>query len=287
MAVIGAAMPLIVSDTLTRSSGMPAKAASMSARVSMAMPTRPTSPSARGSSESRPSCVGKSKATFSASWPWAIRYLKRPLVSSGVPKPMYWRMVHSRSRYMLRWIPRVYGYSPGWPISAAASRPARSSGPYTGFTGMPAWSFTSLMPPSVSRPILECRHDLGQRRTHRKHPRHAQRQQRLDVARRDDAADDHADPVGALGPQPLQHPRGQRQMRTGQDRQPDHVHVLLDGLGHDLLGGPLESGVHHLDTGVTQGVGDHLGAAVVAVEAGLGDQDFHGFFPAATSSVTS
>ena len=28
---------------------------------------------------------------------------------------------------------------------AAASRPARSSGPYTGLTGMPAWSFTSLI----------------------------------------------------------------------------------------------------------------------------------------------
>ena len=54
MAVIGAAMPLIVSETLTRSSGMPAKASSMSASVSIAMPTRPTSPSARGSSESSP-----------------------------------------------------------------------------------------------------------------------------------------------------------------------------------------------------------------------------------------
>ena len=145
MAVIGAAMPLMVSETLTRSSGMPAKAASMSASVSMAIPTRPTSPSARGSSESRPSCVGRSKATFRASCPWAIRYLKRPLVSSGVPKPMYWRIVHSRSRYMCLWMPRVYGYSPGWPMSRAASRPARSSGPYTGLTGMPAWSFTSLI----------------------------------------------------------------------------------------------------------------------------------------------
>jgi hypothetical protein len=129
MAVIGAAMPLIVSDTLTRSSGMPANASSMSARVSIAMPTRPTSPSARGSSESRPSCVGRSKATLSASWPWAMRYLKRALVSAGVPKPMYWRIVQSRSRYMCLWMPRVYGYSPGRPMSRANSTPATSSGP--------------------------------------------------------------------------------------------------------------------------------------------------------------
>src|SRR6185503_7663260 len=113
MAVIGAAMLLMVSDTLTRSSGMPAKASSMSASVSMAIPTRPTSPSARGSSESRPSCVGRSNATLSASCPWAIRYLKRAFVSAGVPKPMYCRIVQTRERYMWGWIPRVNGYSRG------------------------------------------------------------------------------------------------------------------------------------------------------------------------------
>src|SRR3990167_4360679 len=88
-------MELIVRETLTRSSGIPLNASSMSARVSMAIPTRPTSPSARGSLESRPHWVGRSKATLSASWPWAIRYLKRALVSTGVPKPTYWRMVQT------------------------------------------------------------------------------------------------------------------------------------------------------------------------------------------------
>jgi len=119
MAVIGAAMELIVSDTLTRSSGMPLNASSISARVSIAIPTRPTSPSARGSSESRPHWVGKSKATLSASWPWAMRYLKRAFVSIGVPKPTYWRMVQTRARYISGWIPRVKGYSPGSPRSRA------------------------------------------------------------------------------------------------------------------------------------------------------------------------
>src|SRR5919108_821204 len=172
MAVIGAAMPLIVSDTLTRSSGMPANASSMSASVSMAMPTRPTSPSARVSSESRPSCVGRSNATFSASCPCAIKYLNRAFVSAGVPKPMYWRIVQSRSRYMCLWMPRVYGNSPGRPRSAAGSRAARSSGPYTGFTGMAACRVTSRMlpPRRDARPagpapsVLRCLQELPEER---------------------------------------------------------------------------------------------------------------------------
>ncbi len=112
-----AAMELIVNEMETRSAAMPSKASSMSSRESTAIPTRPTSPSARGSSESSPSCVGRSKATLRASCPWAIRYLKRAFVSTGVPKPMYCRIVHTRERYMRGWIPRVKGYSPGSPRS--------------------------------------------------------------------------------------------------------------------------------------------------------------------------
>ena len=79
----------------------------MSATESMATPTRPTSPAARGSSESRPICVGKSNAVDSAGWPCSIRKRKRRFVSAGVPKPAYWRIDQGRPRYMSRWIPRV------------------------------------------------------------------------------------------------------------------------------------------------------------------------------------
>ena len=41
----------------------------MSSIESMATPTRPTSPRARGLSESWPICVGRSKATESPVWP--------------------------------------------------------------------------------------------------------------------------------------------------------------------------------------------------------------------------
>ena len=129
MAWMTAAMELMVSDTLTRSVAIPSKASSMSDRLSMAMPTRPTSPSARGSSESSPSWVGRSKATLRASCPRAIRYLKRALLSRGVPKPTYWRMVHTRARYISGWMPRVNGNSPGAPRSRAGSKRSRSSGP--------------------------------------------------------------------------------------------------------------------------------------------------------------
>ena len=52
IAMIGTAEPLIVSETVISFSGMSANASSMSAKESTAIPTRPTSPSAIGSSES-------------------------------------------------------------------------------------------------------------------------------------------------------------------------------------------------------------------------------------------
>jgi len=86
---------LMVRPVPIRSSAMPSKAISKSLRVSTAIPTRPTSPSARGSSESRPIWVGRSKATLSPVCPWEIISLNRSLVSFGVPKPVYCLVVHS------------------------------------------------------------------------------------------------------------------------------------------------------------------------------------------------
>ena len=65
--------PLMVIDVEMSPSGMPSKSASKSASESVATPHRPTSPSLRGSSESRPISVGMSKATDSPPWPWASR----------------------------------------------------------------------------------------------------------------------------------------------------------------------------------------------------------------------
>ena len=82
-------------------------------------------------------------------------------------------------------------------------------------------------------------------------------------------------------------------MGAGQDRQPDRVGVLLDRGGHDLLGRLVQAGVDDLHPGVPQHPGHHLGAAVMPVEAGLGDDDpdgAHGFLQtegAANSPATT
>ena len=54
---------------------------------------------------------------------------------------------------------------------------------------------------------------------------------------------------------------------------PYRVHVLLDGSRRDHLRGLVQAGVDDLEPRVAQGAGDDLGAAIVAVEAGLRDQD--------------
>ena len=62
-------------------------------------------------------------------------------------------------------------------------------------------------------------------------------------------------------------------MRAAQDREADDVDVLLDRGGRDHLGRLVEPGVDHLHARVAQRGGDDFGAAVVAVETGLGDQN--------------
>ena len=79
-------------------SGIPSNSRSMSASESMPTPVRPTSPAARGSSESSPSCVGRSNATDRPVWPRSSRSRKRSFVSSADANPAYCRIVHGRVR---------------------------------------------------------------------------------------------------------------------------------------------------------------------------------------------
>src|SRR5262245_40834221 len=239
---------------------------------------------------------------------------------------MYWRIVHTRSRYMWRWMPRVKGYSPGRPMSRSKSA-LTSWGSYTGFTGMPACSRTSFIGwspsyrlavrfayvlasrlaavraagrlglgprargerlncssplGSLGSPCHERLHHVGKRRAHREDPAHADGQQRRDVARRNDPAHDHLDLVRTLRAQSCQHASREGHVSSREDAEADDVHVLLNRLLHDLLGRALEPGVDDLYAGIAQRLGHDLGAAVVAVEPRLGDEDLH----AAISSVT-
>ena len=67
------AVALIVIDVETRSSGIASSNLAMSSTVSIATPVLPTSPSARGWSESRPIWVGRSNATDRPVWPCSSR----------------------------------------------------------------------------------------------------------------------------------------------------------------------------------------------------------------------
>ena len=52
---------------------------------------------------------------------------------------------------------------------------------------------------------------------------------------------------------------------------PDQRDVFLQRDRHDVLDALPDAGVDHLETRVAQRAGDDLGAAVMAVETGLGD----------------
>jgi hypothetical protein len=98
---------LMVIDVVTDDRSMPANRSAMSASVSTATPARPTSPRDSGSSESRPMRVGRSKAVDRPSPPARRISLKRPLVSSAVPKPANCRIVHNFERYIEAYGPLV------------------------------------------------------------------------------------------------------------------------------------------------------------------------------------
>ena len=66
---------------------------------------------------------------------------------------------------------------------------------------------------------------------------------------------------------------------------PIDVGVLLERSGDDLLGRLAQARVDDLHAGVAQRARDHLGAAIVPVEAGLGDDDSD--FGIAFSAVSS
>ena len=90
--------------------------------------------------------------------------------------------------------------------------------------------------------------------------------------------DEHVAAAG-VGQQ-LDHLGHQGEVGPGEERQPDGVGVLLhDGLDH-LLGRLVQAGVDDLEPRVTQRPGDHLGPAIVAVEAGFGHDHPVGTFHA-------
>ena len=95
----------------------------------------------------------------------------------------------------------------------------------------------------------------------------------LDVLVRNDAAGENDDVLSAPLLQELQDLREEHVVRPGEDRESDDVHVLLDGRRRDLRRRLPQPRIDDLHAGVAQGARDDLGAPVVPVEPGLGDQD--------------
>ncbi len=100
MAITIAAGPLIVIDVDTPPRSIPSNRTAMSSTVSMATPALPTSPTAHGSSESRPMSVGMSKAVDRPVPPAPSSWWNRALVSAAEPNPANIRIVHGLCRYI-------------------------------------------------------------------------------------------------------------------------------------------------------------------------------------------
>ena len=88
-----------------------------------------------------------------------------------------------------------------------------------------------------------------------------------------DAAAEHDDVAGAARLERIDHRREQRHVRARHDRQADRVDRLLHRRRRDHLRRLVEAGVDDLVAGVGERARDDLGATVVAVETGLGDED--------------
>jgi hypothetical protein len=87
-----------------------------------------------------------------------------------------------------------------------------------------------------------------------------------------DAADKDGDVVHAFFVEEFHELGADRVVRAGEDGEADHVDVFLDSGGGDHLRSLAQAGVDDFHAGVAEGAGDYFCAAVVAVQAGLGDQ---------------
>ena len=124
--------------------------------------------------------------------------------------------------------------------------------------------------------FLQERDDLRQGRSGAEDARHAHLQQLRHVALRDDPADEDADIFQSRLPEKLQDARHERHVCAAEDAQSEPVRVFVGNGSHDRFGSLPQAGVNDLHSGIAQGAGDDFDAAVVAVEADLGENDTNG-----------
>ena len=113
---------------------------------------------------------------------------------------------------------------------------------------------------------------VGSPRARQKNLANANRFQTRNVLRGNDAAREDRDVRGALL---LEEPHDlgkEHIVRAGENREADGIDIFLHGRGDDLLRSLTQPGVDHFHARIAQRACDHLRAAIVTVEAGLGDQ---------------
>jgi hypothetical protein len=96
--------------------------------------------------------------------------------------------------------------------------------------------------------------------------------QAFDVLLRDGAAYDDENVVRTLGLEQRHHAGHDGIVGAAQDGEANDLDVFLDGGVDDHLRSLSQAGVDDLHAGVAQATRNHFGSAVVAIEAGLGDQ---------------
>ncbi len=87
-----------------------------------------------------------------------------------------------------------------------------------------------------------------------------------------DAAGDDDEVLGALLLQEPEDFREHGELDAGEETDAEHVHVLLDGGGHHLVGRAVQAGIDDVHAGVAERPRHDLDAAVVAVEPDLGEK---------------
>ena len=94
-----------------------------------------------------------------------------------------------------------------------------------------------------------------------------------DVFLRNNSSQDYQSVLHSLFAQQRNDSRAQRVMRAAQDRHSDCVNVLLQSRRRDHLRGLTQAGVDDFHAGIAQRARDYLGAAIVTIEAGFGNQN--------------
>jgi hypothetical protein len=115
-------------------------------------------------------------------------------------------------------------------------------------------------------------YDLVHGRTGLENRAHTRPLQAIHILVGDDAAHEHQHVIYLVLLEEVHNARHYGIVRPGKNRQPDHVHIFLQRRVHNHFGSLAQTGVDDFHAGIAQSARNHLGAAIVTIKAGLGDQ---------------